>query len=156
MRYRSCWATTRCRLLLADVNIYLCAFRQEGEHHFAYRTWLADRLSGDESFGVSELVLSGFVRIVTNHRVYKESTRPEAAIEFCEVVLKAPSAVPLRPGPRHWAIFSERGRSVGARANTVPAAYLTALAIEHQATWVTLDQGFVRFPCLRVEHALGR
>jgi predicted nucleic acid-binding protein len=38
----------------------------------------------------------------------------------------------------------------------VPAAYLTALAIEHQATWVTLDQGFVRFPCLRVEHALGR
>lgn len=143
-------------MLLADVNIYLYAFRLESEHHAAYRTWLEDQLSGDEPFGVSELVLSAFVRIVTNHRVYREPTRPLAAVDFCQVVLKAHSAVPLRPGPRHWAIFGELCRSVGARANVVPDAYLAALAIEHQATWVTVDQGFARFPGLRVARALGQ
>jgi len=33
----------------------------------------------------------------------------------------------------------------------VPDAYLAALAIEHGATWVTLDRAFRRFTGLRTE-----
>jgi hypothetical protein len=91
---------------------------------------------------------------VTNHRVYREPTRPEAAVDIFQVVLEARPAVALLPGPRHWTIFGELCRSVGARANVVPDASLAALAIEHQATWVTVDQGFAHFPCIRVTLAL--
>ena len=86
---------------------------------------------------------------MTNHRVYVEPTPPELAVAFCEAVLAAPAAVPIRPGARHWAIFTDLCRNVGARGNTVPDAYLAALAIEHGATWVTTDRGFARFPGLR-------
>ncbi|MHB1526510.1 MAG: TA system VapC family ribonuclease toxin [Candidatus Dormibacteria bacterium] len=142
-------------MLLADVNVYVYAHRRESDRHQEYRAWLEERLSGDEPFGVSELVLSSFVRIVTNHRVYREPTLPEAAIEFCEVVLAAPAAVPLRPGPSHWSIFAGLCRQLRARANSVPDAYLAAMAIEHGVTWVTLDAGFTRFPGLLVQKPLA-
>jgi toxin-antitoxin system PIN domain toxin len=138
-------------VLLADVNLYLYARRRESRDHERFRGWLEDRLTGPEPFGVSELVLSAFLRIVTNHRVYREPTPPAAALEFCSAVLQAPAAVPLRPTSRHWGIFADLCRATSARANTIPDAYLAALAIEHGATWVTLDTGFRRFPGLRVE-----
>jgi toxin-antitoxin system PIN domain toxin len=137
-------------VLLADVHIYLYARRRESAHHERYKSWLEERLGGPEPFGVSEAVLASFIRIVTNHRVYLEPTPPEAALDFCQVVLEAPAAVPIRPGQRHWPIFKDLCRAVRARANIVPDAYLAAVAIEHGATLITLDQGFARFPGLRV------
>lgn len=141
-------------MLLADVNLYVYARRRESPRHLEYLDWLQERLSGPEPFGVSELVLSSFIRIVTNHRVYREPTPPPAAYAYCEAVLSAPATVAVRPGPRHWSLFVELCRAVQARANQVPDAYLAALAIEHGATWVTGDRGFARFPGLRVAHAL--
>jgi predicted nucleic acid-binding protein len=64
-------------------------------------------------------------------------------------VLAGPGAVRVRPGSRHWGIFSRLCREVGARGNVVPDAFHAALAIEHGATWVTTDRGFARFPGLR-------
>lgn len=136
-------------MLLADVNVLIYAHRPESPRSVETRAWLTGALEGDEPFGVSELVLSGFLRIVTNYRVYREPTPPDRALEFCETVLAAPAAFPVRPGARHWSIFSGLCRRVGARGNLVPDAFLAALAIEHGATWVTTDRGFARFPGLR-------
>ena len=136
-------------MLLADVNPLIYAHRPESPRADDHREWLTRALAGPEPFGVSELVLSAVLRIVTNHRVYVEPTPPEVAVEFCEAVLAAPAAVPIRPGARHWAIFTDLCRNGGARGTTVPDAYLAALAIEHGATWVTTDRGFARFPGLR-------
>lgn len=141
-------------MLLADVNVFVYARRRESERHEEYRGWLEDRLSGVEPFGVSELVLSSFLRIVTNHRIYREPTPPAKAVDFCRSILDAPATVALRPGPRHWGIFEDLCRSTDARANQVPDAYLAALAIENGATWVTLDRGFARFPGLRTQRPL--
>lgn len=136
-------------MLLADVNSYIYAHRPESPRHTEHRDWLTAALQGAEPFGVSEQVLSGYVRIVTNHRVYREPTPPDVAMDFCAAVLAGPSAVPVRPGPRHWAIFESLCRETSARGNPVPDAYLAALAIEHGATWVSSDRGFARFPGLR-------
>ncbi len=144
-----------CSVLLADVNVFLYARRRESPRHQEYREWLEDRLSDPEPFGVSELVLSSFLRIVTNHRIYREPTPPGAALDFCNAILSAPATVRLRPGSRHWGIFAGLCTAVGARANVVPDAYLAALAIEHGATWVTVDRGFARFPGLRTAPALA-
>jgi uncharacterized protein len=136
-------------MLVADVNAFIYAHRRESPKTDEHLAWLQDVLNGPEPFGVSELVLSAFVRIVTNHRVYREPTPPDTALAFCEAVLAAPSAVPVRPGPRHWGIFTDLCRATGARGNVVPDAYLAAIAVEYGATWVTTDRGFARFPGLR-------
>ena len=141
-------------MLLPDVNIYLYARRRESPRHHEYHEWLERRLEGPEPVAVSELVLSSFLRIVTNHRVYREPTPPEAALEFCRAILAAPAAVAVRPGRRHWRLFSDLCVAVRARGNVVPDAYLAALAIEHDSTFITLDAGFARFPGLRVASAL--
>lgn len=142
-------------VLLADVNVYIYAHRPESPQAPDHRAWLLDALRGEEPFGVSELVLSAFLRIVTNHRVYREPTPVPVALSFCEAVLTAPSAHPVRPGGRHWQIFSRLCAEVGARGNLVPDAFHAALAIEHGATWVTTDRGFARFPGLRWQLPLG-
>ena len=147
-------ATTAFPVLLADVNVFVYARRRESPGHSEIRAWLQNQLGGSQPFGVSDLVLSSFVRIVTNRRVYVEPTPVAAALEFCAIVLAAPAAVRLRPGARHWEIFADLCRAAGARANIVPDAYLAALAIEHGATWVTFDSGFRRFAGLRVESPL--
>ncbi len=136
-------------MLVADVNVFLYAHRPESLRHDEYREWIAYALAGREPFGVSESVLASFVRICTNHRVYRDPTPPAVALDFCAAVLAGQSAVPVRPGRRHWAIFDDLCRSLGARANVVPDAYLAALSIEHSATWITTDRGFARFPGLR-------
>lgn len=134
---------------LPDVNILVYAHRADLPEHEAHHSWLEDARIGHEPLGLSELVLSAFVRIVTHHRVFEEPTPPDAAVDFCAALLASPSAVPVRSGERHWQIFAQLVRDTNARANTVPDAYLAALAIEHGATWITTDSGFGRFPGLR-------
>lgn len=135
-------------MLLADVNIFIYAHRRESLRFKEHREWLTAALHGPEPFAVSELVLSSFARIVTNHRVYVEPTPPSVALDFCAAVLSAPSAIAVHPGHRQWRIFDSLCRDVGARGNVVPDAYLAALAIERGATWVSSDRGFARFPGL--------
>jgi uncharacterized protein len=142
-------------MLLADVNVLVYAHRPESRQHEEYRAWLSAGLSGPEPFGVSELVLSGFLRIVTHHRVYIEPTPTDVALAFCAAVLDAPASVPVRPGPRHWSLFAGLCSAVGAKGNVIPDAFHAALAIEHGATWMTTDRGFARFPGLRWAVPLG-
>lgn len=143
--------TGRGPVLIADVNLFVYAHRQDSPGAAELASWLPAALCGPEPLGVSEAVLASFVRLVTNHRVFREPTAPEQALEFCDAVLAAPSSVAVRPGPRHWAIFSGLCHAVSARGNVVPDAFLAALAIEHGATWLTTDRGFARFPGLRWE-----
>lgn len=136
---------------LADVNVFIHAHRPESARSDEYAAWLADQLHGDEPFGVAENVMASFLRIVTSHRVYLDPTPPAIALEFCRAVLAAPSALAVRPGPRHWPIFESLVTEVGARGNLIPDAFLAALALENGATWITDDRGFARFPGLRWE-----
>jgi len=142
-------------MLLPDVNICIYAMRRDAEHHSQILAWLSARLIADEPVGISELVLSSLVRITTNHRIYAQPSSPEQAMDFCAALRAAPSAVPVRAGPRHWSIFERLVAQTRARANDVPDAYLAALALEAGATWVTRDRGFARFPGLRVHDPLG-
>lgn len=114
------------------------------------RAWLLATINGAEAFGVSELVLSAVVRIVTNTRSFSDATAPDVALEFCAAMRTAPATSIVGPGRGHWEIFADLVTATQARANVVPDAYLAALAIEHDATFVTRDRGFRRFPGLRV------
>jgi toxin-antitoxin system PIN domain toxin len=112
-------------------------------------------LASDEAFGVSELVLSGFVRVVTHPRAFANPEPIEDALAFCEALRQQPTAVAVAPGRRHWAIFVRLCRDAGARGNLIPDAYLAALAIESGGEWITTDRDYSRFAGLRWRHPLG-
>lgn len=128
----------------------LRAFIENLQPFAQIREWVNLRLRGGEPLGISELVWSAVTRIVTNGRIFREPTPPAQALEFAQALLDAPSAVPVRPGARHWPIFSDLVATQRLRANDVPDAYLAAMVLERGATFVTRDSaGFGRFPGLR-------
>jgi uncharacterized protein len=141
-------------LISCDVNVLVYAHNEDEPRHVQYQEWLVDVLDGPEPFGVSSVVLSGFVRIVTRPGILPNPMPPALAIDAAARVRSAPSAVKFEPGRKHWSIFSELCRKVEAKGNTVPDAYLAALAIEHGCEWNTTDRGFARFPGLRWRHPL--
>lgn len=141
-------------VLLPDVNVFVYAFRADVPHHIEYRTFLQDRLAGDEPVGVSEAVLSSVVRITTNHRIFVEPSSLRRALDFCDAVLAAPAAIPVRAGSRHWALFTGLCVDGGASGNLVPDAYLAALSLEQGATLVTSDRGLHRWPGVTIVHPL--
>lgn len=122
--------------------------------HERIGAWLETVLGGDAPFGLSSLVLSGALRVVTHPRVFAQPTPIEAALEFVESLRGSPNCVEVAPGPRHWKIFTELCRTTGATGNRVPDAYLAALAIESGSEWITTDRGFARFNGLRWCHPL--
>lgn len=136
-------------MLCPDVNVLLHSFRSDSADHPAHAGWLQSVMTGQEPVGVSELVLSGVVRLATHHRIFRQPSTTSEVLAFCRAVRSAPAAVSLRPGARHWEIFAKLCRAVSATANDVPDAYHAALALEHGATWITNDRGYAKFPNLK-------
>jgi toxin-antitoxin system PIN domain toxin len=137
-----------------DVNVLVYAHRPESPEHERHRAWLDRARSGPERLGLPDVAASGFVRVVTHPRIFREPTPIDVALAFVDALRESPATVSLQPGDRHWAIFSDLCRRVGAAGNLVPDAYLAALAVENGATFVTADRGFTRFPDVEVAHPL--
>ena len=115
---------------------------------------MLDALSGREQVGLSELVLSGVLRVLTHPRVFHPPTPSEAAIAFVDALLSQPASVALRPGGGHWRIFRGMSASLQLTGNRIPDAYHAALALEHGCEWVTLDRGFSAYSGLRLINLL--
>jgi toxin-antitoxin system PIN domain toxin len=134
---------------LVDVNILVTAFRDDAPGHKVCRDLVVEMLDGPLPYGVSDIVLSGFLRVATHPRVFYPPAPLEEALAFADVYRFSPGAVPIAPGPRHWSIFSRLCSAARAKGNLVPDAYLAALAIESSCEWITADRDFGRFPDLR-------
>jgi toxin-antitoxin system PIN domain toxin len=141
-------------MILPDVNVLVYAHRGDAPDHARYAEWLEEVARGDAAFGMADLVLSGFLRVVTHPRVFAPPSPLEDALAFVEGLRGRPACVSVAPGPRHWQLFASLCRRVGAKGNLVPDAYLAALAIESGSEWITTDRGFARFPGLRWRHPL--
>jgi toxin-antitoxin system PIN domain toxin len=142
-------------VILTDVNVLVYAYREDAPGHAGYRQWLEDLIKSNQAYGVSDLVLSGFLRVVTHPRVFNPPSDLARALAFVRQIREQPNAVNIAPGPRHWDIFKSLCEAAGVKGNLVPDAYLAALAIESGSEWVTTDRDYSRFPGLKWRHPLG-
>ena len=142
-------------MILPDVNVLIYAHRRDARHHRAYRDWLEGILNGDVAYAVSDVVLSGFVRVATHPRVMTPPSTIDQALTFTARLLDQPHCVMVRPGARHWEIFGRLCREIGARGNQVSDAFLAALALEAGCEIITNDRDFARFKGLRWRHPLA-
>jgi len=134
---------------LPDVNILVYAHRSELTWHSPCHAWLERVINGAESFGMSELVLSAFVRLVTNPKIFKTPTPLETALQFVDTIRQNENCVIISPDLQHWNIFTRLCREINARGNDIPDTYFAALAIESDCEWITTDRGFARFSNLK-------
>ena len=141
-------------MMLMDVNVLVYAHREDVRDHLAYREWLESVINSGTAYGYSELVLSGFIRVVTHPKVFERPSPLAAAVAFVEQLRMPEHALRLAPGGSHWKLFLRCLEMTAARGNEVPDAYHAALAMEWDCDWVTTDKGFKRFKGLRVRHPL--
>jgi toxin-antitoxin system PIN domain toxin len=141
-------------MLLMDVNVFVYAFRADTQNHQSYREWLEGVINSGVTYGVSELVLSGFLRVVTHPRVFEDPAPLQQAIDFVDQVRGAQNALVLTLGKNHWNIFAGLVKQISATGNDIPDAYHAALAMEWNCDWITTDKGFKRFKGLKTRHPL--
>jgi toxin-antitoxin system PIN domain toxin len=135
-------------VIVPDVNLLVPAWNRLDPLHERGRAWLVERVADEEPLGVSELAVSGALRVLTMPGVRRLSHDQGAVLELVDELLAAPGVVRLRAGVRHWGIFRELCRTTGATGNQVPNCHHAALAVEHGATWASRDRFFADVPGL--------
>jgi toxin-antitoxin system PIN domain toxin len=141
-------------MILPDVNVLVYAHREYAVDHPRYRQWLEEILQNGQPYGISDHVLSGFLRVVTHPRVFTPPSPIRSALDFVRQVREQPNRHAIAPGSRHWQIFTGLCQSLSAAGNLIPDIWLAALAIESGCEWITTDHDYERFPGLRWRHPL--
>jgi uncharacterized protein len=133
-------------IVLPDVNVLVYAFRRESSLHESYAGWLAELLGGADEVAVTEGTLTGFLRIVTNPRIYADPAPTSDAVEFVDAVRLARRRRWVGATDAVWTTFSALvDLDPQVRGNLVPDAWLAALALAHGCRIATADRGFARF-----------
>jgi len=142
-------------VILLDANLLIYAHVGSFPQHAAARAWLDAQINGSARVGFPWPSVVGFVRIVTNPRIFE---RPEAVSEAWAQItlwLGCANAWTPVPGERHVEILGALLTDQSVRAGLVPDADLAALAIEHGLTLCSTDSDFARFAGLRWSNPLS-
>lgn len=141
-------------MICLDVNVLVNAHRLDAADHERYADLLVGLVTGSEPVGLPDVVLSGFLRVVTNRRVFQVPTPSATALEFVDQLVSSPAGILLCATERHWPTFVDLAQDLGALGNDIPDAYIAAYAVENNATLLSADRGFARFGRLRWRHPL--
>ena len=98
--------------------------------------------TGSEPFALSVLVLSGFIRVVTNPRVFNPPSTLDQSFAFVSALVERPMARIVGSGPDHLDILERLCRESGATGKLVADAQHAAIAIEQGCTMVSTDSDF--------------
>ena len=140
---------------ILDANLLLYAYIRSYEQHQEAKKWLETMLSDEnEIIGLSWQVITAFIRIGTNPRVFKIPFKIQEAIANLTELFEHPLVEIVLPTAVHWNIFSEILDKEQITANLVMDAHLAALAIEHGAILATTDRDFARFSKLKTVNPL--
>jgi toxin-antitoxin system PIN domain toxin len=138
---------------MPDVNVLVNAHREGADEHARYAEWLSGLVTGAAPFALSELVLHGFLRVITNPRIFPEPASIEAALQFVDEIVAQPGCRLVRPGPEHRSIFQRLCKQGRLKGDLVADAAHAAVAIENGCEWVSADTDFARLtPELRWRH----
>ncbi len=143
-------------MILVDANILLYAEDSLHPRHDQARAWWDEQLSGTGIVCLCWTVLSAFIRIGTNPRVFEYPLSLEQAIDRVQSWFDQPVTRVVRPTERHWVVFRELLTESQAVSNLVSDAHLAALAIEHGCVLASTDADFARFAKLKWTNPLGR
>lgn len=134
---------------VVDLNLLLYAVNRDSKHHARSRTYVAALLTGEETVGLPWVVITGFIRLSTNARLFPRALSVAQALATLDSWLSQPPVVSLSPGDNHWHVLKDLLSEAGSAGNLTTDAHLAALAIENGAELVSTDSDFARFRRLR-------
>jgi toxin-antitoxin system PIN domain toxin len=129
-----------------DLNVLLAASRTDHPHHKPALEWLTGAIAGCESGGSIELlpmVVTGFLRLATNRKIFVEPMPIDAAIDFVDSLL-AIGGIDMPELGREWPTLRQLSREHKLAANDITDAWIAAAVRTLGGHLVTFDRGFTR------------
>ena len=136
-------------MILPDVNLLIYAVDETSAFHSGAKTWWDGALSSSQIVGLCYPSMLGFIRLVTNRRVFASPLSITEALEYVDSWLTQPNTTIVVPTPRHWPLLRALLESTEFGATLTTDAHIAALAIEHGFTVYSNDTDFGRFDNLR-------
>jgi toxin-antitoxin system PIN domain toxin len=133
--------------MIPDINLIVAASRTDHVHHKRAIAWLNEALAACDAGGGVEIlpmVAAGFLRLVTNARVFIRPTPITNAIEFIDALLKVPGVEMVENG-REWPALRELCKTHSLAGNDIPDAWIAASVKALHGHLVTFDSGFTRW-----------
>ncbi|MCD0444476.1 PIN domain-containing protein [Glycomyces sp. A-F 0318] len=135
---------------MIDVNVLVYAVDSNQPRHEAAKGWLDEQLNGrGRTIGLPWETLVGFMRILTNPRIFRTPLTAEQAWDQVDQWLSSPASWVPVPGPGHRNILDRIMRAERPTAKLIPDAHLVALAIEYGLTVASADTDFGGFADVR-------
>jgi toxin-antitoxin system PIN domain toxin len=133
-----------------DVNVLVALHRPQHQHHTTAQHWWHEGRRHGEPVTVPDLVWVGFIRVVTNRRIFSSPSTTEGVWAFVEAMRAQGIYIQYAAHPRLLDMLGVQLRNARASADLVTDAYIAASAIALGATVVTFDGDFRRFDGLSV------
>lgn len=130
---------------LPDINVLIGAHRPESPYHGQALSAVNGFARGLAPFALCSFVASGFIRIVTNPRIFAEPTPLKQAVAFLDELMTLEHCRMVEPAGRHWTILKALINDARPTGNLVSDAYLAAIAVENGCEIVTFDADFLKF-----------
>lgn len=136
-------------MILPDVNLLVYAYDSTSRRHEVARIWWEGCLNGSQMIGLPWVLLLGFIRLLTNPRIFQNPYSPEEVLELVGTWLELPHIRIIHPSNDHLSILSKLIREAGTAGNLTTDAHLAAVAIERGLILQTTDADFTRFSGLK-------
>jgi toxin-antitoxin system PIN domain toxin len=136
-------------VILVDVNLLVYAWDARAPQHAAARTWLDARLSESGRVALPWESTLGFLRVVTNPRIYERPASIAGAWAQVREWLACENVWIPSASQEHGVVLGALLRELGGGPRLIPDAHLAAMAIEHGLVLCSTDGDFARFPGLR-------
>jgi toxin-antitoxin system PIN domain toxin len=136
---------------LVDANVLLYADNEAARDHDLALEWLEDALGRSETLLIPWVSLLAFLRISTHSGIQDRPHTVASAMRFLRAVTDSPRVIAGAPDGRHWERVETLLEATGVGGNLVNDAHLAALAVQYDATVVSFDNDFTRFPEVRWE-----
>ena len=138
--------------MLPDVNVLVAAFRQDHPHHRVAADWLNEALTIKADGQLMLLtvgVISSFLRLVTQPKIFPVPTPIENAVDFIDWLLENPRvklpSIGSNAGNKannEWEAMRSLVLRKQLSANQIPDAQLAAMSISLSEPFITFDKGF--------------
>ena len=130
-----------------DVNVLVSAFRPDHPHHLIARAWLDDAVvqaaNGRASLMLLGTVVTGFLRITTHPKIFRETDPLQDVSDFIDSLLSCPG-VQFQPQGATWPNLRQVCLAQQTTGNLITDAWIAATVMQSGETLCTFDRDFSR------------
>jgi toxin-antitoxin system PIN domain toxin len=130
-----------------DMNVLVAAFRPDHPHHLPARAWLDDAVvqaaNGRASLMLMGTVVTGFLRIITHPKIFRETDPLQDVIDFIDSLLSCPG-VQFQPQGATWPHLRQVCLAQQTTGNLITDAWISATVMQSGETLCTFDRDFSR------------